>query len=90
VSAVDGLRQPRPFALPLGRLPGTDLRRFSNRVEQHIAKQAVAKGAIAILGQHAINHLNVPVFITSDYLADLTKIAVSHRQKMNLKILIVN
>ena len=58
------------------------------RVDGHdFAKQAVAKGAIAILGQHAINHLNVPVFITSDYLADLTKIAVSHRQKMNLKIM---
>lgn len=51
------------------------------------AQSAVANGAIAVLAQHQIADLNVPVLITQNYLEDLTKIARHHRQKMNSKIM---
>lgn len=51
------------------------------------ASSAVANGAIAILAEHAIDDLNVPVLITNDYIADLTKIARHHRQNMQVKMM---
>ena len=51
------------------------------------ASRAVANGAIAVLAQHPIDDVNVPVLITQDYVADLTKIALHHRQQQQLKIM---
>jgi UDP-N-acetylmuramoyl-tripeptide--D-alanyl-D-alanine ligase len=51
------------------------------------AKSAEAKGAIAIIAEKPIAGLTIPVFLTMDYLADLTKIAKQHRQALDIKIM---